>query len=170
MFSRKIKTMKKLTALLAAVALLATTAQASAQCYNQRQFEAEQGLRIHSELMVISLTCMKMPMGAGMYQKYQAFTNKNKSLITGYEADMISYFRDNGHDAPEKQFHTLRTNLANQISQHAIKMSTSNFCQHFGSRIDSALGMDQAKLRQWASQPWPNSPTSRPVCGQVAQR
>src|SRR5690606_4095584 len=114
MFSRKTYPMKKLTVLLAALALLATTAQqASAQCYNQRQFEAEQGLRIHSELMVISLTCMKMPMGSGMYQKYQAFTSKNKKLLTGYEDDMIDYFRDTGHSAPEKQFHTLRTNLAN---------------------------------------------------------
>jgi len=162
--------MKKLTAMLAAIALLATTAQASAQCYNERQFEAEQGLRIHSELMVISLTCMKMPMGAGMYQKYQAFTNKNKVLISAYETDMIDYFRATGSPAPEKQFHSLRTQLANQISQHAIKMSTASFCQHFGSRIDSALKMDQAKLRQWASQPWPNSPTTRPSCGKVAQR
>lgn len=163
--------MKKLTVLLAALALLATTAQqASAQCYNQRQFEAEQGLRIHSELMVISLTCMKMPMGSGMYQKYQAFTSKNKKLLAGYEDDMIDYFRATGHAAPEKQFHTLRTNLANQISQHAIKMSTASFCQNFGSRLDSALNMDQSKLRQWAAQPWPNSPTTRPVCGQVAQR
>ncbi len=171
MFSRNTYLMKKLTVLLAALALLATTAQqASAQCYNQRQFEAEQGLRIHSELMVISLTCMKMPMGSGMYQKYQAFTNKNKALIAGYENDLIDYYRATGSAAPEKQFHTLRTNLANQISQHAIKMSTASFCQNFGSRLDSALNMDQAKLRQWASQPWPNSPTSRPMCGKVAQR
>lgn len=170
MFSRDKLKMKKFTAVLAAIMLFATTAQASANCYNQRQFEAEQGLRIHSELMVISLTCMKMPMGAGMYQKYQAFTTKNKHLLVGYETDIIDYFRDNGHAAPEKQFHTLRTSLANQISQHAIKMSTSSFCQNFASRIDSALNMDQAKLRQWASQTWPNSPTTRPVCGQVAQR
>jgi len=94
-----------------------------------------------------------------------------ESVFSGHFAgDHSGAFHMAGHDAPEKQFHTLRTNLANQISQHAIKMSTSNFCQHFGSRLDSALGMDQAKLRQWASQPWPNSPTSRPVCGQVAQR
>ena len=171
MFSRNTYLMKKLTVLLAALALLATTAQqASAQCYNARQFEAEQGLRIHSELMVISLTCMKMPMGSGMFQKYQAFTAKNKALIAGYEDDLIDYYRATGSSAPEKQFHTLRTNLANQISQHAIKMSTSSFCQNFGSRLDSALNMDQAKLRKWASQPWPNSPTSRPMCGKVAQR
>ena len=164
--------MKRLFAVLALAALLTTTATAeAAQCYNDRQFEAEQGLRIHSELMVISLTCMKMPQGASMYQKYQAFTSKNKILLSSYEDDMIEFFRAQGVSAPEKEFHTLRTALANQISQHAIKMSTSNFCQHFGNRIDSALSMDQQKLRRWAQQPWPNSPTSKPVCGgQVALR
>ena len=157
-------------AMIAAVSMFATDAIA-AQCYSPREFEAEQGLRIHSELMVISLTCMKMPNGSGMYQKYQSFTTKNKNLLSGYEEDMISYFRAQGASSPEKQFHTLRTSLANQISQHAIKMSTGSFCQHFANRIDSALAMNQEKLRRWAQQPWPNSPTSKPMCGgQVAQR
>jgi hypothetical protein len=169
-FFGKIRIMRNLTAVLAVMVLLAGTVPAAAQCYNERQFEAEQGLRIHSELMVISLTCMKMPEGPDMYLKYQEFTKKNKALISSYEADMIGYFRDNGYAAPEKQFHTLRTNLANQISQHAIKMSTASFCQHFGTRIDRALGMDQENLRQWAAQPWPNSPTTHPACGQLVQR
>ena len=165
--------MKRFFIAIAIAAFMTTTAaQAVAgQCYTPREFEAEQGLRIHSELMVISLTCMKMPQGASMYQKYQAFTNKNKILLSSYEDDMIEFFRAQGVSAPEKEFHTLRTALANQISQHAIKMSTSNFCQHFGNRIDSALSMDQQKLRRWAQQPWPNSPTTKPVCGgQVALR
>lgn len=163
--------MNKLTAVLAAIGLLATTVQASAaQCYTQRQFEAEQGIRIHSELMVIALTCMKMPLGAGMFEKYQSFTEKNKALLAGYETDMIGYYRDSGVASPEKQFHTLRTNLANEISQHAIKMSTGSFCQHFASRLDSALKMDEPTLRQWASHPWPNTPASRPLCDKVAKR
>lgn len=158
-----------------AVAVLMTTTAAQAvagQCYTPREFEAEQGLRIHSELMVISLTCMKMAQGSGnMYEKYQAFSKKNSNLIKGYENDMIDYFRAQGSAAPEKQFHSLRTSLANEISQHAIKMSTGSFCQHFASRIDSALAMNQEKLRRWAQQPWPNSPTSKPMCqGQIARR
>jgi len=149
---------------------LATQAVAE-QCYTPREFEAEQGLRIHSELMVISLTCMKTAQGSSIYDKYQTFTKKNSTLIKEYENDMISYYRAQGAASPEKQFHSLRTSLANEISQHAIKMSTGSFCQHFASRIDSALAMDQEKLRRWAQQPWPNSPTSQPICqGQVARR
>jgi len=154
-------------------ALVTTTATQAmaAQCYTPREFEAEQGLRIHSELMVISLTCMKMAQGGNMYEKYQAFSKKNSDLIKAYENDIIAYFRAQGSPAPEQQFHTLRTSLANEISQHAIKMSTGSFCQQFASRIDSALAMDREKLRRWAQQPWPNSPTSKPMCqGQIARR
>lgn len=147
------------------------TAAVADQCYTPREFEAEQGLRIHSELMVISLTCMKMAQGGNMYEKYQAFTKKNSMLIKGYENDIIDYFRSQGVSAPEKQFHSLRTSLANEISQHAIKMSTGSFCHNFATRIDSALAMNQEKLRRWAQQPWPNSPTSKPMCpGQIARR
>lgn len=165
--------MKRFFIAIAIAALMTTTAtQAIAeQCYSPRQFEAEQGLRIHSELMVISLTCMKMAQGSNMYEKYQAFSKKNSALIKSYENDIIDYYRAQGSAAPEKQFHSLRTSLANEISQHAIKMSTGSFCQHFASRIDSALAMDQEKLRRWAQQPWPNSPTSKPMCqGQIARR
>lgn len=160
--------MKKFAAMLAVVSCLSavSTAQAS-NCYNSTEFEAEQGLRIHSELMVIGLTCMKMPQGPAMYSKYQKFTQKNQQLIAKYENDMISFYRKQGAAAPEKELHTLRTSLANGISKHTITMGTSTFCQHFGERIDKALSMDQQKLRQWAQHVWPQSPTRRPVCAKA---
>lgn len=159
----------KSKALILAVALMlsfASSAQASS-CYNATEFEAEQGIRIHSELMVIGLTCLKMPQGAGLYQKYQVFTQKNQSLIAKYESDIIAYYRKAGVAEPEKELHTLRTTLANGISKHAITMSTASFCQHFGQRIDKALAMDQQKIRKWAQHVWPQSPTTRPVCAKA---
>jgi hypothetical protein len=140
----------------------------AAGCYTARELEAEQGLRIHSELMVIGLTCMKAPGGgAGLYKKYQAFTRQNQSLIAQYESDIIAYYQRQGAPAAEKKLHTLRTNLANEISQHAISMSTASFCQHFGRRIDQALSMDQQKLRRWAQHVWPDSPTTVPLCRKI---
>jgi hypothetical protein len=161
--------MKKfLTAAAVALSLSLFSVQAqSAGCYNASEFEAEQGLRIHSELMVIGLTCMKMPQGAAMYSKYQQFTRKNQRLIAEYEEGLINYYRRQGVPNPEKEFHTLRTSLANGISKHAVVMSTSSFCANFGKRIDKALEMDQQNLRKWAQHVWPQSPTTRPVCGKV---
>jgi len=146
-----------------ALVLGAVRAEAS-MCYSQREFEAEQGLRIHSELMVIALTCMKMPRSEGIYSKYQAFTAKNSTLLTGYEQDLIDFYRMRGEVQPEHTFHSLRTGLANKISRHAITMSTASFCKQFTPRLDSALQMDQQKLRRWAQHVWPDTPVSEPVC------
>lgn len=151
-----------MTAILLAALLVAGQAQA-AGCYTAREFEAEQGLRIHSELMVIGLTCLRMPGGEQLYRKYGRFTQKNQNLIAQYEADLIRYYQGQGGNA-EKKLHTLRTNLANGISKHVISMGTGSFCQHFAPRIDRALAMDQQALRRWARQVWPGSPVSQPTC------
>ena len=156
--------MKKIILSIALLAFFTTSAQATT-CYTPEQFEAEQGLRIHSELMVIALTCMKAPGGGKeMYKKYQAFTNKNLAVIAGYETSMVAYFRSNGAKNDEEVINNFKTKLANDISKHAISMSTASFCQHFGTRIDQALKMEPAKFKRWAQQVWPNSPTTRPVC------
>jgi hypothetical protein len=163
--------MKKLAVALGLAILLSTPAY-SAGCYTAREVEAEQALRIHSELMVIGLTCMNMPQGMAMYQKYQRFTQKNQVLLASYETELISYYRRAGYDSPEKQLHTLRTNLANQISEHAITMSISTFCRSYGTRVDKALAMDQQKIRRWAQFSFAGSPTSQPMCttSRVASR
>ena len=161
--------MKKWIAAWAAVFLLSVAIISSAEaCYSATEFEAEQGVRIHSELMVIGLTCLKMPEGRELYRKYQAFTDNNFSLIAGYETDIISYYSKEGADEPEQKFHTLRTNLANEISRRAIAMSTLGFCQQFSPRLDTALAMDEQKFRRWAQHAWPNQPPSEPVCDSVA--
>lgn len=147
-----------------AVLFSLTSAAAAAPCYTSVEVEAEQGLRIHSELMVIALTCVKSPAGgAELYAKYQYFTDRNKPLISAYESDMLRYYKKQGKGAEEK-LHNLRTKLANQVSEHAITMSVDQFCQRFAPRIDQALSMDEGKLRLWAQHEWPGSPTTVSEC------
>lgn len=147
------------------LAMITAVSPAVAGCYSDVEVEAEQAIRIHSELMVIGLTCQKMPNGHGLYAKYQQFTQKNQYLLETYETDLIDYFRKQGEANPEKRFHNLRTTLANKISQHAIRMSTVSFCRAFAPRIDKALSMDQSTFRRWAQHKWPNQPTTQPACG-----
>jgi hypothetical protein len=151
-------------AFVAFTSLILSTPSFAAACYSANEFEAEQGLRIHSELMVIGLTCVKMQGGMEMYDKYQQFTQKNQKLLSSYEEEIIDFYRRQGEPEPEAKFHTLRTTLANTISRQAIKMSPSSFCAQFGPRVGKALEMDQKKLRHWAQHVWPNTPTSEPVC------
>jgi len=139
------------------------TAQAKT-CYTAGEVESEQGLRIHSELMVIGLTCAKVRGGQSLYSKYQSFTRKNKYLIEEYENTMIRYFKESGASSPAKSLHGLRTGIANEISQKAIRMNIGAFCNHYKTRIDQALNMDHDTIRRWARKTWPSQPTTRPLC------
>ena len=154
--------MKKIVLAMLMSVLVCNSAQA---CYTSREREAEQGIRIHSELMVISLTCMKMPGREDLYEKYQRFTRQNSDLIAAYESDLISYYKSEGVAKPEKKLNTLRTDLANNISSKAITMSTRSFCDKYASHIDRALVMDEQKLRRWAQNVWPEQqPVSERMC------
>lgn len=153
---------------LAFVLFLSIIATSSAQaCYTAREREAEQGLRIHSELMVIGLTCIKMPQGQEIYNKYQHFTRKNADLLAEYETDLINYYKSEGVTSPEKKLNTLRTEIANEISGKATTMSTRSFCDRYASYIDQALDMDQQKLRLWAQTVWPDQPVSEQMCSGI---
>ena len=143
------------------LSLIADSAQA---CFTSREHEAEQGIRIHSELMVIGLTCVKTPQGHDLYDKYQRFTRKNTSLIAQYETDLISYYSAEGIKNAEKKLNTLRTDIANDISSKAVSMGTRTFCEYYASHIDQALAMDQQKLRRWAQAVWPGQPLSERMC------
>ena len=136
---------------------------ASRGCYLAQELEAEQGLRIHSELRVIGLTCQNRPNGRGLYQKYNKFTTKNQYLIGEYEKIMLAHFGRLNGDA-EKQLNNLMTEMSNNVSQLAIRMNMVSFCQHYSPRLDQALAMDHDRLRHWARQSRPGQPASKPLC------
>lgn len=144
--------------------MLAATPVWAGGCYTMQEVEAEQGLRIHSELMVIGLTCARMPGGTRLYADYQKFTAENSDLIAAYEAILISFYKNEGAVSPEKSLHDLRTQLANKVSQDAVFMSVSSFCSRYAPRIGQARGMSYKKLRLWARHVWPDQSLSRPFC------
>jgi hypothetical protein len=151
---------------LALAFLSAFASPAAVACYAAPDREAEQAIRIQSELMVIGLTCIKMPGREGLYDGYQRFSRKNSSLIRNYESRLMDHYRGQGVADPERKLHTLRTDMANDISRKAIAMSTLNFCDKYAGHISQALAMDAETVRQWAQQPRPGEAFSEPLCSQ----
>lgn len=134
-------------------------------CYDAREAEAEQGIRIHSELMVIGLNCMHMAKnGSNPYVEYKKFTNNHGELFAKYEKILMTYMRKNGKVNPDKAMHTLRTNLANKVSGDVAKMRPDIFCKTYLPRIESAKKMDLEQLRKWAATPYEKHPVSQPMC------
>ena len=151
--------------LLIVLTALMVSTSVQARCYNAAEFEAEQGLRIHSELMVISLNCQQATHGYGnLYVQYKDFTRRHQRLIAQYEQVLKNYYSRSGSANPEKDINDLRTSLANKISNDAARMKPNAFCKVYGGRITQALGMPEDKLRRWASTPFAGHPTTRPVC------
>lgn len=138
----------------------------AAGCYSPREAEAEQGIRIHSELMVIGLNCTHMAdaNGNNLYLEHKKFTAKHQDLFATYEKILMEYMRKNGIRNPEKGLHKLRTEFANKISNDVAEMRPDIFCKTFSSRIEKATKMNRKTLRKWASTPYVDHPVSHPLC------
>ncbi len=151
----------------AIITLLAFSNPAYARaCYSNAEAEAEQGIRIHSELMVIGLNCQTMGQRAGMnlYGDYRKFTAANADLFAKYEKILMAHFSKNGGGKPESQLNTLRTGFANKISNDAASMRPDVFCSRYAPRITQASAMDKTDLRKWASTFHKSHPVSKPLC------
>ncbi len=138
-------------------------------CYTPLEAEAEQGIRIHSELMVIGLNCAHMAdaNGNNLYLEHKKFTSKHEELFLTYEKILMDYMRRNNVKNPEKALHKLRTEFANKISNDAAQMRPDIFCNKFAGRIEKVAKMSDVALRKWASTPFPNHPVSKPLCKEM---
>lgn len=145
---------------------LSSQSHASAACYNQREAEAEQGIRIHSELMVIGLNCAHMAdaNGNNLYLEHKKFTLKHEKLFAKYEQIIMSFMKRTGISNPDKAMHAMRTQFANKISNDAAQMRPDIFCRTFSKRIEKASKMDTEAVRKWAATPFPDYPVSKPLC------
>ena len=147
------------------VVLFAQNALAGA-CYSRLQAEAEQGIRIHSELMVIGLNCQHMAKRYNMdlYSKYRAITSEHAGLFEMYEDTLMSFFKNNGDKKPEARLNALRTGFANKISNDVASMRPDIFCGLYAKRINRVSDMGESAIREWASTFYDSHPVSYPLC------
>lgn len=138
----------------------------AAPCYTDAEAEAEQGIRIHSELMIIGLQCQHRtpPAEKNYYLQYKEFTARHGKLFAGYETTLMDYFKRTGAKNAEDKINSLRTSFANKISGDAARMRPDLFCAHYTPRIATAGKMNEPQLRKWASTFFASHPVSHPVC------
>lgn len=160
--------MKKI---LLVLACLMAAAPAHAQnyiksCLSPAEGEAEQGIRIHSELMVIGLNCQHMtPRGwKNFYLQYREISAKHGPLFAGYEQTLINHYQNIGIKNPEGRLNDLRTVFANKVSVDAAKMRPDVFCSTFAPRLPQVGKMTTAQLKEWAASTYHTVGTSEPLC------
>lgn len=157
---------KILLALVLSVVLTGAAQASGNKCYTRPEAEAEQGIRIHSELMVIGLNCQHLykANGKNLYSEYRHITNENLKLFAAYETKLMEYFRRAGYADPEGQLNAMRTVFANKIANDSARMRPDQFCKHYAGRIEKVSAMSQDDIKKWAATFYPSHPTTKPMC------
>lgn len=136
---------------LAVQSVQAQPTQTQLACYNPAEVEAEQGLRLHSQMLAASLACGQAANdGGALYRQYHAFTKSQSTLLRGWERTMIGHFRRQGTADPTAGFDALRTGLANEASQRISVVTVPIYCAAHLGDLRQAFTLSPAAFRQQA--------------------
>lgn len=108
---------------------LASPVHAAPACYSEREATAEKILRLHSELMVITVTCRQGSTGRDLSRAYSRLTRQHINPIKQSEKILMAYYAKKNGGNGQKQLDKLRTKLANQYGQVVARESAAKFCQ-----------------------------------------
>jgi hypothetical protein len=128
--------------------LLTSPAHASGDCYGEQEMNGEQMVRLHSELMVITLTCRYSSLGVPLSPAYQVFTRKHLQTIKYAEKSLMDHFRSGGARSPEGRVDKIRTKMGNAYSQKVADMSHDAFCDSYRDRVITASQWSPARVQQ----------------------
>jgi hypothetical protein len=123
------------------VMLITPPAQAGARCYSPAEVQAEKLLRLHSELMVITVTCKMGSTGQDLVGAYTGFTKNNINDLHDAEQTMIAYYKKAYGGKGVEKLDRLRTLLANEYGQEIANLSAPVFC---GKKRDKVLALYKA--------------------------
>jgi len=126
--------MKSVICLLAAL-LLSVPAFAKDACYSPEHMRAEQLLRLHSELMVITITCRQGSEGQDLPAAYGQFTQSNLHTLRNAEQTLIAFYKKSGSGNGVSRLDKLRTLLGNEFAQKVADMSAPEYCSIYRDKV-----------------------------------
>jgi hypothetical protein len=127
---------------LALVVLLAVSppAHAEQQCYTPLQFKAEQWLRLHSELMVITVTCKQSSLGDNLVPFYTGFTKRHLPVLHEAEQVLIKHYKALYGGSGVDKLDELRTRLGNEYGEEIAQQSAPMFCTLWRDKVIQMYG------------------------------
>ncbi|NUB03979.1 hypothetical protein GBZ48_32725 [Azospirillum melinis] len=129
-----------------------SSAPATPACYNRAEHAAEQLMRMHTEMMVVGLTCRTVTPDKKPFDLYQDFSVKNRALLSSSEASLINFYKRSGSGGnATRQFDMFRTELANEISRRAATIGIPQYCANFVDRSVAAKELTADDLRTLTS-------------------
>jgi hypothetical protein len=116
-------------------------------CYTRSEHAAEQLIRMHTEMMIVGLTCKNVVPEKNPFGVYQDFSVKNRALLSSSETTMIGHYKKTSGSSATKNFDTFRTELANEISRRAATIGIPQYCETFVDRSQAAKDLTPDDLR-----------------------
>jgi len=119
------------------ILLLPMPAWAGRQCYLPAELEAEQLLRLHSQLMVITYACKQGSRAQNLLTYYNSFTVNNIAALKKAEQTLIDFYKTRFSDDGIAHLDDLRTKLGNEFSREAAEDSAPLYCREYRDRVIS---------------------------------
>jgi hypothetical protein len=145
--------------------LFATHTMAANACYDEAQAHAEQLLRLHSELMVITVTCRQGSGGQSLPAAYGAFTHKNITVLHDAEGTLTDYYGQHAKGNPVEHLDRLRTILANEFGEKSATMGSGVFCETYRDRVVKMESASSSDVENEAEKMGLSHPTLVHPCG-----
>lgn len=152
------------TAAAAAALSVLGAAAAEAACYSRAEFEAEQAIRLQSELTVIAFGCPSPAGAASLQVQYGEFARRHGEDMRRHQRAIIDYLRRHERGRPEALFDRFQSSLANEYGFRAGKMTPPTFCAQRLPYFQQVVGFDRDSLRRYLRDDAGVRLATRPLC------
>jgi hypothetical protein len=123
-------------------------------CYSKAEFAAEQGIRFHTELMVIGLSCQAAAApGQDLFADYKRVTLALRDPIVAWERALIAHYKRSGAANPTRALDNFRTAAANENARRIAAVTTPVYCQTHIPMLQRALTLSAADARREVDEP-----------------
>lgn len=133
------------------------------ECYTPDEFEAEQGLRLHTDLEVIMLTCKFDGYRRPLKDSYAVFLKKYTAQIRKWENAIARIYASSGGSRNEV-IDNFRTALANQKSHEASTMNPRQFCIAYANWVPAVAAWSPEQVMNYVRTPDSARPSKKPLC------
>lgn len=138
-------------------------AAVAGECYTPDEFEAEQGLRLHTDLEVIMLTCKYDGYRRPLKDSYAIFLKKYSAQIRKWENTIARVYASSGGSRNEV-IDNFRTSLANTKSHEASTISPRQFCITYANWVPAVASWAPEQVMNYIRTPDVARQTRKPLC------
>ena len=149
--------------LFAALLVLVPFLAVAGECYTPEEFEAEQGLHLHTDLEVIMLTCKYDGYRRPLKDSYAVFLKKYGTQIRKWENTIARVYAASGGSRNEV-IDNFRTSLANQKSGESSSMTPRQFCIKYANWVPAVAAWSPDQVMVYVRTPDAARNPRKPLC------